>query len=106
MRGARMERVVQGAFRSAFEHLRAEVAVMPLSRWNESVFRYWFCRSVATGNPDVEQFVECDKIDLVLSRGNARAFVEFKFYRHPQRFDPYSGNICGFKGGPDPKNLS
>ncbi len=101
-----MEGIVRDAFRTAFERVQTEVAVMPLNRWNESVFRYCFCRSVATAHPEVEQLVECDRIDLVLSRGNVRAFIEFKFYMRRQRFHPYDGRAPGFKGGPGRKNLS
>jgi hypothetical protein len=82
---------------------------MPLSRWNESVLRYHFCRFIATADLDdveqVEQFVECRRIDLVLKQGSNLAFIEFKFFLHHRRFDPYDGNVGGFKGGPGPKNL-
>lgn len=53
----------------------------------------------------MKQFVECDRIDLVLHRAEEKAFVEFKFYLHPRKFDPYTGDWSGFKGGPGPKNL-
>ena len=78
---------------------------MPLSRWNESVLRYYFCRFLAMAYPLVEQFVECGKIDLVLRQPPEVAFIEFKFYRHPRRFDPYDGRSRGFKGGPGRKNM-
>lgn len=100
-----MNEVVQAAFRRMVEFLPSEFAVMPLNRWNESVMRYSFCRFLAMDHPEVEQFVECGKIDLVLGRQSLRAFVEFKFYGHPVRFDPYDGKDCGFKGGPGRKNL-
>jgi hypothetical protein len=100
-----MNEVVQTAFRSTVKFLPSEFAVMPLNRWNESVLRYYFCRFLAMARPDVEQFVECDKIDLVLGQPPLRAFIEFKFYRHPLRFDPYDGKARGFKGGPGRKNL-
>ena len=107
MRNARlvMNEVVQTAFRSTVEFLPSEFAVMPLSRWNEAVLRYCFCRFLATANPEVEQFVECDHIDLVLKSSRLVAFVEFKFFIHPRRFDPYDGRARGFKGGPGRKNL-
>ncbi len=78
---------------------------MPLSRWSESVLRYYFCRSLAVNYPQVEQHVECDKIDLVLRQLPQVAFIEFKFYRLPRRYDPYDGRLCGFKGGPGRKNV-
>jgi hypothetical protein len=97
--------VVLAGFRGSVQTLEGELNVMPLSRWNESVLRYYFCRSVATAFPGVEQLVECGKIDLVLTRAPARAFIEFKFYSHPVRFDPYGGGERGFKGRPSLKNL-
>jgi len=78
---------------------------MPFDRWNEPVLRYYFCRSLAMTYPQVEQFVECDKIDLVLRQPPLIAFIEFKFYRHSRRFDPYDGRPRGFKGGPNRKNV-
>jgi hypothetical protein len=101
-----MNEIVQAAFRDAIASLPTELALMPLSRWNESVFRFFFCRLLADAHPEVEQFVECERIDLVLAREGRRAFVEFKFYLHVQRFDPYAGTTMGFKGGPGTKNLS
>src|SRR3989304_9781983 len=100
-----MKELVQTAFRSTVEFLCSEVELMPLSRWNESVLGYFFCRFLATAHPEVEQFVECGKIDLVLRRSTLRAFIEFKCYRPPRRFDPYDGSVRGFKGGPGRKNL-
>ena len=38
---------------------------MPLTRWNESVFRFMYSRAVATRAPDIAQYFECDRIDLV-----------------------------------------
>ena len=97
--------MVQTTFHNTVAFLPSEVELMPLSRWTEAVFRYFFCRFLATDYPEVEQFVECGKIDLVLRRSPMVAFIEFKFYRHPRRFDPYDGRSDGFKGGPGRKNL-
>ena len=99
-----MNEVVPTAFRSTVEFLPTEFPVMPLSRWNESVLRYYFCRFLATANPEVEQFVECDHIDLVLKSSRLVAFVEFKFDIKPRRFDPCDGSARGFKGAPGAKN--
>ncbi len=101
-----MDEVVRSTFSSTMAFMLAELAQMSLSRWNESVFRYFFCRFLSDAHPDVKQFVECSRIDLVLHCGEEKAFVEFKFYLHPRRFDPYTGNWSGFKGGPGRKNLS
>jgi len=101
-----MNEVVQTAFHGTVEFLRSEVEPMPMSRWNESVLRYHFCRFLARTYPQVEQFVECGKIDLVLRQPPLVAFIEFKFYRLPCRHDPYDGSPSGFKGGPSRKNVS
>ena len=100
-----MKKIVQKTFQKTVAFLPTEIELMPLCRWNESVFRYYFCRFLATGFPDVEQYVECDKFDLVLRHPPLFAFIEFKFYTHPRRFDPYDGSPRGFKGGPGAKNL-
>jgi len=39
------------AFRDMVEFLRSEVELMPLSRWDESVLRHCFCRSLAKTHP-------------------------------------------------------
>jgi hypothetical protein len=102
-----MNEIVLTTFRSLVDFLPSELAIMPLSRWSESVLRYFYCRILAERDEEnkIEQFVECNKIDLVLRQGQAIAFVEFKFYRHAERFDPYAGRPNGYKGGPGPKNL-
>ena len=100
-----MNDVVQVGFRGIVLALGAEPRAMLLSRWNESVSRYHFCRAIAAERPGVEQFVECDRIDLVLVQRPLRGFVEFKFYARPLRFDAYGHSQRGFKGGPSQKNL-
>jgi hypothetical protein len=99
-------KVVREAFDATLSRLEADTSLMPMNRWNESVFRYSFCHSIATAHPEVRQLLECDKIDLVLSNAAQRAFVEFKFYQRSPRFDPYSGSQRGYKGGPSAKNLA
>ena len=77
---------------------------MPLERWNESVFRYYFCRFVAKTNREVKQYFECDRIDLVLELGGHLALIEFKFYGRPQRINLKTMQPRGYKGGPSKKN--
>lgn len=100
-----MDDVVRSTFSSTLALLQEELRRMPLSRWSESVFRYFFCRSLADAYPGVKQLVECGRIDLVLHSGEEKAFVEFKFYLRPKRYDPYTGEPLGFKGGPGAQNL-
>lgn len=97
--------LVREAFQQTMEQLTVEVAVMPLERWNESVFRYAFCRSIASSRPDVDQLVECDRIDLVLRAAETAAFIEFKLYQRRRRVDAYTGAVSGSKGGPGQQNL-
>lgn len=100
-----MDELIRSVFAKVTAFMPTELVLMPLSRWNESVFRYFFCRFLAEEDPRVTQFVECGKIDLVLRRDSELAFIEFKFYLHPRRYDPYSGEHIGYKGGPGAKNL-
>lgn len=103
-----MKDLVKNAFLDTVKFLPQEFMVMPLSRWNESVLRYYFCRFLARSSDKVEQRVECDRIDLVLRDLSNIAFVEFKLYLHPPRFDPYGlygAKPCGYKGGAGRKNF-
>jgi hypothetical protein len=99
-----MRLLLIAAFEDAISQIRAEEVRMPLDRWNESVFRFFYSRSVTLLEPGVTQLVECNRIDLVLHRGNERAFVEFKFYTHSVRHDAVAGNQTGMKGFPSIKN--
>jgi hypothetical protein len=99
-----MRLLLIAAFEDAVAQIRAEEARMPLDRWNESVFRFFYSRAIAALEPDVPQLVECDRIDLVLHRGSERAFIEFKFYTHSIRYDPITGERTGMKGFPGRKN--
>jgi hypothetical protein len=69
-----MRKLLITAFEDAVAQIKAD-AMMPLTRWNESVFRFFYSRAVATRAPDVTQFFECDRIDLVLHRKSERAWL-------------------------------
>ncbi|WP_374538983.1 hypothetical protein [Micromonospora aurantiaca (nom. illeg.)] len=103
--GQSLDGVVRSTFLRTIEFMPGELRRASLASWNESVFRYFFCRQLPGVDEGVQPFVECERIDLVVHRGEEKAFVEFKFYVHPQRFDPYTGVSSGFKGGPSPQNL-
>lgn len=77
-----MKKLLEQALRCASKCFEDESATMPIERWNESVFRFLFSREIARLKPKVKQFVECQKIDLVLHSAEDIAFVEFKFYIH------------------------
>lgn len=99
-----MRQLLIAAFGDAVDQIKAEMTLMPLTRWNEFVFRFMYARAVATREPDVTQLVESSKIDLVLHRNSERAFVEFKFYTHSTAYDPLSGIKKGMKGYPSLAN--
>src|ERR1700693_741826 len=99
-----MRQLLITAFEDAIAQIKAEEALTPLARWNESVFRFMYSRALAAREPDVGQFFECSKIDLVLHRGSDRALVEFKFYSHSVAYDVMSGDRTGRKGFPSAKN--
>jgi hypothetical protein len=103
-----MDKIIKQALEATLEFLPREFKRMPLERWSEAVFRYYFCRFLSRTHKEVRQDFECSRIDLVLRCPPETAFVEFKFYRgHPSKFELYTGERSpGFKGGPGAKNLS
>jgi len=100
-----MRQLLNTAFEDTVDQIKADMAMMPLTRWDESVFRFMFSRAVTKRDPDITQFFECHRIDLVLRRKSARAFVEFKFYIHSPRYDELDGTTWGMKGGAGDKNF-
>lgn len=101
----RTREMVRQAFQDTLARVADEVAVLPLECWNESVFRYALCRSIAEVRPEAHQFVESDRIDLVLRTDHGAAFIEIKFYLRRRRIAAYTGEARGFKGGPSAQNL-
>ncbi len=102
-----MDKIIKQVLEATLEFLPREFKRMPLERWSEAVFRYYFCRFLSRTHKEVRQDFECSRIDLVLRCPPETAFVEFKFYGHPPRFEPYTGERApGFKGGPGAKNFS
>jgi len=99
-----MRQLLITALKDTVTQIRHDLRLMPLTRWNESVFRFTYCRAIARQEPDVKQFDECDRMDLVLHRNSERAYVEFKFYIRRAAHDPLSGVRTGMKGGPSRKN--
>jgi hypothetical protein len=99
-----MRQLLIKAFEKTVDQFKAEEVSMPLARWNESVFRFFYSRAVAALEGDVTQLTECMRIDLVLHRRSERAFVEFKFYTHSVRYDSITGRKLGKKGYPSLKN--
>ena len=100
-----MKELITESFRKLIESIAPEVKKVPLSCWNESVLRYFFCRVLADASPSVKLYVECDRIDLVVVQPPKRAFIEFKFYQRSERIDAYDDRKRGYKGGPSAKNV-
>jgi hypothetical protein len=102
-----MRHIVVEAWKDTVARIEADLREMPLSRWNESVLRFFYSRALTERAPDVRQEFECGRIDLVLCRNCRKrklVYVEFKFYVHA-RHDPL---ICGKenrKGGPGQGNF-
>lgn len=102
---AQMRVLIERAFSDTVELVQSELKTMPLDRWSEGVFRYFFCRCFSNANPSIIQHVECDRIDLVLRGEFESAYIEFKFYQRPPKFNSKTGAPCGYKGGPGRKNM-
>ena len=96
-----MRQLLIAAFEEAVTRFKADEALMPLARWNESVFRFLYSRVIAAKEPDVTQLVECNRIDLVLHRRTERAFM---FYTHSVGYNPTTGMMERMKGYPSPQN--
>jgi hypothetical protein len=100
-----MRQLLITAFEDAVTQTKADLKLMPLTRWNESVFRFLYSRAVTTRAPDVTQFFECNKIDLVLHRKSEGAFIEFKFYIHSPAYDALTGKKIDMKSFASPQNF-
>lgn len=99
-----MRQLLITAFEDAVAQIRVEGVRMPLTRWNESVFRFMYSRAIAMRERDVTQRVERSRIDLVFHRKSERAFAEFKFYTHSVAYNAVTGAQMGRKGYPSPAN--
>ena len=100
-----MGRIVIDVFRRTASTLSKELRSICLHHWHESILTFLFVKEVLRYDDSLTCFVECDRIDLVIRKGNLGAFIEFKFYLHPPKYDPYTGARIGRKGYPSPQNL-
>ncbi|MHC4062332.1 MAG: hypothetical protein ACYSR6_12130 [Planctomycetota bacterium] len=100
-----IERIVIDVFRRTASTLSKELELICLDHWHEGILRFLFLKEVLTYDDSLTCFVECDRIDLVIRKGNVGAFIEFKFYLHSPKYDPYTGARIGRKGYPSPKNF-
>ena len=95
-----MGRIVIDVFRRTASTLSKELESICLHHWHESILRFLFVKEILTYDDSLTCFIECDRIDLVIRKENLGAFIEFKFYSHPPKYDPYTGFRIGRKGGP------
>ena len=108
-----LREVISNAFQGWEKALENELEEMPLELWNESVFRFSFCRQLRQCE-EIEQHIECStkgkiqRVDLVALPKNREdehvALIEFKAYSHPKNFDIVSREFKGKKGCPSDKN--
>ena len=101
-----MEAMVIDVFRRTALTVSKELELICLDYWNESILRFLFVKQVLTYDDSLMCFVECDHIDLVIRKGDLGTFIEFKFYLHAPKYDPYTGVKVGRKGYPSAKNLT
>lgn len=69
-----------GVLREAWIDFAEELKRVPLSHFNESVFRYIFVRRMLQKHPEVGCDTEWHRIDLLFVDSTGPSFVEFKFY--------------------------
>jgi hypothetical protein len=100
-----VERIIIDVFRRTASTLSKDLESVCLDYWQEGILRFLFVKEALRYDSSVTCFVECDHIDLVLRKGNTGAFIEFKFYLHSPKHDPYTGARIGRKGHPSLKNL-
>ena len=101
-----MLELLKAALDDTLSEMEKDFSVAPIEAWNESVFRFIFCKNINKQNKEISQLIECNRIDLVLHKGGLSSFIEFKFYIHSSRFDPCTQNIMGRKSYPSDKNFS
>lgn len=93
------------AINNALEDVAAEVKLIPLVHWSESVFRYFVVRRLLCDNPEIDCWTEWNRVDLLIQREDAAAAVEFKFFGSPELPSRTRG-VIRYKGRPSAKNLS
>ncbi len=75
---AEIIQTIKNALETTWRDIEAELKRTPLQHWNESVFRFFFIRSL--GKPAVEGCqTEWNTVDLLLKAGDGFAVLEFKF---------------------------
>jgi len=102
---ARAEHDISSVLQATWQDVADEVSHTPLSFWNESVFRFFFVRTLLRLRPDIRCGVEWRRIDLLIQDSNTTSLVEFKFYCRRRRLRNLHGQIMPPKGRASQKNF-
>jgi len=104
-----MLEILQEALDKTLRDMEEDFPVAPIEAWNESVFRFIFCKNLKKQDEQINQLIECNRIDLVLHQKGpilSSSFIEFKFYIHSNRANPCTQKITGLKSFPSDRNFS
>ena len=85
-------------------HFSEELSKTPLHHFTESVFRYFFVRSMLELYPGTRCETEWKRCDLFFFDSTGPSVVEFKFYLHNRHRD-FQGTTKYYKGGAGEKNF-
>jgi len=85
--------------------IKEELDTIPLSLFNESILRYFFCKKLLQNNPRLKCQIEWyERIDLFIKSSNENILIEFKFYQYPKRYSIDCKSYT-LKGYPSNKNF-
>ncbi|MFZ1898011.1 hypothetical protein [Methanoregula sp.] len=94
---------IEKALEDTGREISRELKNSYLDWFNESVFRYFFIKSLSKHYPKNRFETEWKRFDLLMTDGEAGTIIEFKFYflnKHSTIDDKFKR----FKGGPGKKN--
>lgn len=90
---------------AAWNDLLRESDGVPLSLFDERVFRWLFIRAALRLHPDLTMQIEWNRVDLLLQDGGDNHLVEFKFWCMPRHHGHLNKSEGRRKGGPGTQNL-
>ena len=98
--------IIKTALDAAWPAIGEELGRVPLLLWNESVFRFFFIRSLLRLYPHAacQSQIEWNRFDLLLQADAEIALVEFKFYGYNVHRD-VAGGVRRMKGAPGTQNF-
>ncbi len=80
---AQVDHDISSVLQATWQTVADEVRRTPLSFWNESVFRFYFARTLVERRIDCS--VEWRRFDLLVQGNNGTSLIEFKFYCRRRR---------------------